>query len=88
LRIVREPDGRLVRGWAGFGESIHSVQWAVAWAAAELLASNELSQVRLCAGTDCGWLYVDRSRNGLRRWCEMEVCGTAAKNRRRSRQVR
>ncbi|HEV2853834.1 MAG TPA: CGNR zinc finger domain-containing protein [Thermoanaerobaculia bacterium] len=32
---------------------------------------------------DCGWMYVDCSRNGLRRWCEMETCGTLEKSRRR-----
>jgi hypothetical protein len=26
----------------------------------------------------------DRSRNGLRRWCEMQTCGTLAKSRRRA----
>jgi predicted RNA-binding Zn ribbon-like protein len=27
-------------------------------------------------------MYVDRSRNGLRRWCQTEVCGARAKARR------
>ena len=27
--------------------------------------------------------YVDRSRNGLRRWCQMRTCGTREKSRRR-----
>lgn len=85
LRIVREPGGRLAQGWIGSGPSLDSISWVVTWAAAKLLSSDELPQVRVCAGSDCGWLYVDRSRNGLRRWCEMEVCGTIAKNRRRAR---
>ncbi len=84
LRFVRKPGGKLTRGWNGFGESLDSIQWAVVWAAAELLASNDAAHVRECGGVDCGWMYVDRSRNGLRRWCEMEVCGTAAKNQRRA----
>jgi predicted RNA-binding Zn ribbon-like protein len=29
-------------------------------------------------------MYVDRSRNGLRRWCQMEVCGTKEKSRQRA----
>ena len=29
----------------------------------------------------CGWLFLDRSRNGSRRWCAMEDCGTRAKIR-------
>lgn len=55
----------------------------VVWSAAQLLASDEAESIRVCAGPDCGWVFVDRSRNGLRRWCEMETCGTQAKTRRR-----
>ena len=55
----------------------------VVWSAAKLLTSEEAARVRACRGTDCGWMYVDRSRNGLRRWCAMETCGTPEKTRRR-----
>jgi predicted RNA-binding Zn ribbon-like protein len=53
-------------------------------AAAALLSSDDTAKLRICGGPDCGWIYVDRSRNGLRRWCEMSVCGTREKSRRRS----
>jgi predicted RNA-binding Zn ribbon-like protein len=52
-------------------------------AAAELLVSSEAARVRVCGGPACGWMYVDRSRNHLRRWCRMETCGTREKSRRR-----
>jgi predicted RNA-binding Zn ribbon-like protein len=35
-----------------------------------------------CAADDCGWLFLDRSRNHARRWCDMKVCGNNAKARR------
>ncbi|HET7206912.1 MAG TPA: ABATE domain-containing protein [Terriglobales bacterium] len=50
--------------------------------AAELLTSNALSRVRQCSGEACSWLFVDNSRNGMRRWCEMRACGNRAKVRR------
>jgi predicted RNA-binding Zn ribbon-like protein len=84
MQLLRSPAGTLVRGWNGLGESLESVLWPVVWAGAELLASPDQEKLRICAGDDCGWMYVDRSRNGLRRWCEMSTCGTTAKNRRRS----
>ncbi len=84
VRVVRDTSGRYQRGWDALGESPESVLWPVAWAAADLLSSADVERLRMCAGNDCGWLYVDRSRNGLRRWCEMSVCGTAEKNRRRA----
>jgi predicted RNA-binding Zn ribbon-like protein len=85
LRIVPNENAGLVPGWRDFGESPESVLWPIVWDAANLLWSPDVEKLRMCAGRDCGWLYVDRSRNGLRRWCEMRVCGTAEKNRRRGR---
>jgi predicted RNA-binding Zn ribbon-like protein len=83
IRVVRDGAGQLARGWDELGESPASVLWPVVWAASDLVTSPDVAKLRMCAGDDCGWLYVDRSRNGLRRWCEMSVCGTAEKNRRR-----
>jgi predicted RNA-binding Zn ribbon-like protein len=53
--------------------------WPVARSAAELLASSDLEKVRECSGPDCGWLFLDTSRNGARRWCDMRDCGNRAK---------
>jgi predicted RNA-binding Zn ribbon-like protein len=57
--------------------------WPVARSAIELLMSDRLSRVKQCPGTDdCGWLFLDLSKNGARRWCSMESCGSRAKMRR------
>lgn len=50
--------------------------------AAELLTSPDLDRIRVCDGTGCTWLFLDRSRNRSRRWCSMESCGNRAKVRR------
>lgn len=76
------PRARLA--WRGLGDDLASPLWPVLWAAARLLDSAEADHLRVCGGIDCGWVYVDRSRNGLRRWCEMGTCGTRAKSRRRA----
>jgi len=70
--------------WRGIPGNLESILWPVVRAAANLLTSPDAGRLRMCAGPDCGWLYVDRSRNGLRRWCEMETCGTLEKSRRRA----
>jgi predicted RNA-binding Zn ribbon-like protein len=44
--------------------------------------------VKQCAGEGCGWLFLDTSRNHLRRWCTMDECGNRAKMRRRYERVR
>ncbi|MGH2486180.1 MAG: CGNR zinc finger domain-containing protein [Ktedonobacterales bacterium] len=28
--------------------------------------------MRECPGPRCGWLFLDTSKNGARRWCSME----------------
>jgi predicted RNA-binding Zn ribbon-like protein len=70
--------------WREIGQQLDGPLWPVVWAAAGLLESDDADRIRVCDGIDCGWMYLDRSRNGLRRWCEMSTCGTREKNRRRA----
>jgi len=50
--------------------------------AAELLVSPDLERVRECDSGSCFWLFLDTSKNGTRRWCDMKVCGNREKARR------
>jgi len=54
----------------------------VLWSAGDLLAGPRLDRVRRCANPECGWLFLDDSRAGRRRWCSMSACGNRAKARR------
>lgn len=67
---------------------LERVLWPVARSAADLLASERLASVRLCAADDCEWLFLDLSKNRTRRWCNMRVCGNRAKARRHYQRVR
>jgi predicted RNA-binding Zn ribbon-like protein len=60
-------------------DSLDSLLWRLMWSAADLLASDRLAQVKVCAGEGCGWLFLDASRNQSRRWCSMADCGNRAK---------
>jgi len=51
--------------------------WPVARSAVDLLLGADLSRVGECPG--CGWLFLDTSRNGSRRWCNMATCGSREK---------
>jgi predicted RNA-binding Zn ribbon-like protein len=51
----------------------------VLWSAGDLLVGQRLARVRLCANDKCGWLFVDDSKSGTRRWCAMRACGNRAK---------
>ena len=56
--------------------------WKIVERAVRLLTSDALAHVRQCADPTCGWLFLDRSRNHSRRWCDMRSCGNRAKARR------
>jgi predicted RNA-binding Zn ribbon-like protein len=51
----------------------------------ELAKVIEVSRLRICDGDNCGWLFIDKSKAGRRRWCDMSTCGNVAKARRHSR---
>jgi len=79
MRVVR--DG-LAYAWDDGGGSLGRVLAPVVRSAAALLTSAELAKLRQCGAADCGWLFIDLSRNQRRRWCDMRVCGNRAKARR------
>jgi predicted RNA-binding Zn ribbon-like protein len=60
--------------------------WPVAHSAGELLLSGPLERVGECPS--CGWLFLDTSRNGTRRWCSMATCGSRDKMARYHRRRR
>lgn len=55
----------------------------VARALTDLLTSPRLHRVGRCEGVgNCGWLFLDTTKNHSRRWCSMAACGSRAKMRR------
>ena len=70
--------------WSGDdgGPPLDSPLWPVARSAAELLTSTKLGKVKVCAGKGCGWVFLDESRNGSRRWCDSRDCGNRERVRR------
>ncbi|MER5636042.1 ABATE domain-containing protein [Kitasatospora sp. NPDC002227] len=59
--------------------SLPAVLADLARSAVELLATPSAEGVKECAGPRCTRLYLDRSRRGSRRWCDMKGCGNRAK---------
>jgi predicted RNA-binding Zn ribbon-like protein len=74
--------------WAEGGKALDCVLWPIARSAADLLTEGPLSAIRRCEGRDCGWLFLDTSRNRTRRWCDMRICGNRAKARRHHERVK
>jgi len=58
------------------------ILWLAVDSARELLTSDKLDRLCECPGENCGWLFLDLSRNRSRKWCSMRDCGNVVKARR------
>jgi predicted RNA-binding Zn ribbon-like protein len=82
LRICANQGGFGWR-WAEEPAELDEPLGPLAHSAAQLLASDQkLAHVRQCRGENCGWLFIDSSKNHSRCWCDMRDCGNRAKVRR------
>ena len=63
-------------------DDLDRVVWEISRAAGRLVVSPRLARVRACAAADCGWWFVDDTKNRSRRWCDMKLCGNREKLRR------
>ena len=79
--------GRVTYGWSARATPFQRAIHRILASAVELLGSDRLGSVRQCEGEGCGWLFLDRSRGGHRRWCSMQDCGNRAKARRHYRRI-
>jgi predicted RNA-binding Zn ribbon-like protein len=68
--------------WSVRDAPVEAALGPIALAAVELFTKGDFSRIKECGGHACGWLFYDTSKNNRRRWCEMEVCGNRAKQRR------
>ena len=89
--LAPADDGRV--GWRWAGKELASVRHVAVTSAVELLESEPSGRLKRCPGEHCGWLFLDASKRGNRRWCSMRECGQEAKDeqrraRRRARQSR
>jgi predicted RNA-binding Zn ribbon-like protein len=74
--------GRFVWSWPVRQASIEAILGPISLSAMTTLLQADLSRIKMCQGEKCGWLFFDTTKNKSRRWCEMEVCGNRAKQKR------
>jgi len=68
--------------WTHAADDVRIPLWLVEEAVGDLLNSPAVEKVGRCCSADCGWLFVDTSKNHSRRWCNMKGCGNRMKARR------
>ena len=79
-RLLQSAGDAVAWRWSAEGGATAVVLGPPCLAAAQLLTAQPLDKLKQCPG--CGWLFLDTSRNGLRRWCSMAYCGSTHKSRR------
>jgi predicted RNA-binding Zn ribbon-like protein len=88
LSVARERQRLLMSGagfvwrWDDSENALDSPLWRISQSTADLLTSADIASLRQCGGDECGWMFLDTSRNRSRRWCDMKECGNRAKVRR------
>jgi predicted RNA-binding Zn ribbon-like protein len=76
------PAGDMLQWVCSAAEELERPLWEIARTVARLLTSPRLARVRACAAEDCGWWFLDDTKNASRRWCDMKICGNRDKVRR------
>lgn len=78
-RVEPRADGTFARSFVPVGDAFAGLVIPIIESAADALITGELGRVRRCADPRCTRVFVDDTRNGRRRWCEMATCGNRAK---------
>ncbi|KAA8551585.1 CGNR zinc finger domain-containing protein [Pseudomonas marginalis] len=81
-RVLRMVDGTPAWAWktcTSAQELSAMLIGRLAIDATQLLVSGDLRVLKCCTATDCDWLFMDISKNKLRKWCQMSVCGSREK---------
>lgn len=78
-RLELRRDGSVGRTFVPVGDAFAGLLIPVVESASDALVHGELARVRRCAGDDCSRVFLDVTRNGARRWCDMSGCGNRAK---------
>jgi predicted RNA-binding Zn ribbon-like protein len=79
---LRFENGRVLPALRGDATDLDLIAAMVAYRLVEFVLPAPRDRLRICQGPNCSWLFLDRSKAGRRRWCDMAVCGNAAKSRR------
>ena len=62
----------------GEGVSLDEPLFPVLKSAFDILTREDFERIKECPR--CGWLFLDTSKNGKRKWCDMNVCGSREKS--------
>ncbi len=80
---------RLVESQSGFALKLQAAEigWrsevaSIARSFADSLIHESRGHLKICANVDCRWVFVDRTKGNVRRWCSDATCGNRDRVRR------
>ena len=79
---LRFDDGRILSELRSGADDFDLIAAMVGYRMVEHVLTSPIERVRVCGGPNCSWLFIDSSKAGRRRWCDMAVCGNFAKSQR------
>jgi predicted RNA-binding Zn ribbon-like protein len=87
LKIPVVP--QLVQSESGLAMALRPAQngWpselaAIARSFTDSLINERKGHLKVCANSDCRWIFVDRTKGNVRRWCSDATCGNRDRVRR------
>jgi predicted RNA-binding Zn ribbon-like protein len=69
--------------WCWNRSDLATVRHVAVTSGVELLRAEPSPRLKQCPGDHCGWIFLDTTKRGNRRWCLMSECGQEAKSERR-----
>jgi predicted RNA-binding Zn ribbon-like protein len=79
----------VVESQSGFALELRAAQigWpsevaSIARSFADALIQEPEGRLKICANDDCRWIFVDRTKGKVRRWCNDKTCGNRDRVRR------
>jgi len=85
IELIQSNDGFSL-DWNIENIGIESILWPIVRSFADLVTTVDRNRLKQCS--NCGYLFVDNSKNKSRRWCSMEICGNRVKARRHAKKTR
>jgi predicted RNA-binding Zn ribbon-like protein len=80
-RLEPSDDGSVRWRWSA--SKLDTIRHVAVTSAVELLHTDPSPRLKQCPGEHCGWFFLDKTKQGNRRWCSMSECGQEAKNLKR-----
>jgi predicted RNA-binding Zn ribbon-like protein len=78
-RLEVAQDGTYARSFVAGGDAFAALMIPIVDDAADSLIAGELARIRRCSDPRCRRVFLDSTKNGRRRWCDMSTCGNRAK---------